>query len=290
MIRAVRVPTSLRRTACSAVERPETLTRRSRTLLVMESLLQVTNWAPGLVDEQTLYRYTSVALALAAVGFGVWTVRLSPRHRRYGLFAVYTTAALALAYVGMSTGVLRFENAAGDVIPSTRYVGYVLTIALMLLLLGSIGGMSTRLRASLLVPFTAISLGNFAGWLFSGTAGSLAGLASLASLPLGAYLLLGPGKRAARTTSGGRQLLYGKLTNLILLVWLGYLVVGVVSRQNAGLLDAFVGIFLGAYLDVTVVVGFGIVLLRHTGALDDLNASDESGSDAGDADAPTPAD
>jgi len=168
--------------------------------------------------------------------------------------------------------VLRFENAEGSVIPATRYVGYVLTIALMLLLLAEIGGHSTRLQASLLVPFSAISLGNFAGWLFTGPLGSLAGLASLLSFPLAAYLLLRPGKRAARTTSPPRQLLYGKLTNLILLVWLGYLVVGIASRQNAELLDAFVGVFLGSYLDVIVVVGFGAILLRHTGALDDLVA------------------
>jgi len=227
-------------------------------------------WAPGLVNEQTLYRYTAVVLGAAAVVCLAWTVRLPDRLRRYGLFATYTTGALGLTYVAMSVGLLRFTSVEGSVIPATRYVGYAFIIAPMLLLAGYVGGMDRRLLASLLVPFAMISGGNFAGWLLPGTAGSLAPLVSLLSLPLAAYLLLAPGRRAARATTENRNLLYGKLSNLLLLAWVGYIVLGTVSRQNAGLLDGFTGVFLGAYVDTLLVVGYAVILLRHTNALDDV--------------------
>jgi sensory rhodopsin len=234
-------------------------------------VLQAFESAP-LMNEQTLYRYTAAVLGAAAVLCLVWTTRLPNRHRRYGLFATYMTGALGLTYVAMSVGVLRFSSA-GAAIPATRYVGYVVIIAPMLLVTGYIGGMSRRLLAALLVPFAMILAGNFAGWLLSGTAGSLAPLVSLLSLPLAAYLLLGPGRRAAEETTEDRKLLYGKLANLLLLVWVGYLVLGTASRQNADLLDVFTGVFLGAYVDSLLVVGFAVILLRHTGALDDVVAA-----------------
>ncbi len=259
-------------------------------------LLQAADWAPGLIDEQTLYRYTATLLAVAAVGFLGWTARLADRHRRYGLLATWVVGAMAVTYFGMSTGLLRLENVDGNAVPLTRFVGYQFSIALVIATTGYVAGLSKKMIAALLVPFFMIIGGTVGGWFLDDPLNSVASISSLLSFPLVAYLLLRPGARSAAGTTADRKLLYGKLRNIVLLVWLGYLVVGIVSRQNAGLLDAFVGVFLGAYLDVIIAVGFGTLLLRHTAALDDVvGASDEGREelldDAGDdTDAPAAAD
>lgn len=259
-------------------------------------LLQAADWAPGLIDEQTLYRYTAILLAVAAVGFLGWTARLADRHRRYGLLVTWVVGAIAVTYFGMSMGVLRFENVDGNAVPLTRFVGYQFSIALIVLTTGVVAGLSRRLLGALLLPFFMITGGTAGGWFLPDPYNSVAPLASLLSLPLVAYVLLRPGKRAAAETTPRRKLLYGKLANVVLLVWLGYLVVGIVSRQSAPeLLDAFVGVFLGTYLDVVIHLAFGVLLLRHTGALDDMVATGDDGGgeildDGEDTDTPAAAD
>lgn len=242
-------------------------------------LLQVADWGPGLVGERFLYRYAAAALGLAALGFLVWTARLADRHRRYGLLATWVTAVIAVTYFGMSMGLLRFESIDGNAVPLTRFVGYQFSIALILLTTATVAGLSRGMRVVVLLPFFMISGGTAGGWFLPDPLNTAASVASLVSLPIVAYLLLRPGKRAAAATTPERKLLYGKLTNVILLVWLGYLVVGIVSRQNLAVLDAFVGVFLGIYLDAIVHVTFGALLLRHTGALDDMVAA--RGGDGG---------
>lgn len=263
-----------------------------------ELLLQAADWAPGLVDERTLYRYTAAVLGVVALGFLVWTARLSDRHRRFGLVATWIVAVMAVTYVAMSVGALRFESVDGNAIPMSRFAGYPLSIGLVVLLTGWIGGASRGQLAGLLLAFAMTTGGTSGGWFLPDPLNSGASLAALLSLPLVAYLLLRPVQRAANRTAPARKLLYGKLRNIVLLVWVGYLVVGIVSRQNLGLLDGFVGVFLGAYLDAVVVVAFGALLLRHTDALDDVVGADdgddgvleESPESDADADAPAAAD
>jgi len=69
--------------------------------------------------------------------------------------------------------------------------------------------------------------------------------------------------------------------NLLLLLWVFYLIMGFVSRQGLGLLDAFGGIFVVSYLDILARIGFGVLVLRATDATDQVIESLRS-SDAGD--------
>jgi len=257
---------------------------------VSELLLQTADWATGLVNEQTLYRYTAVALGVAALGFLLWTTRLADRHRRYGLLVTWVVAAMGATYFGMSVGVLRFENVDGNAVPLGRFVGYQFSIALIILTTGVVAGLSRRLLAVLLVPFFMITGGTAGGWFLPDPYNSFAPLASLLSLPIVAYLLLGPGRRTADETTPARKLLYGKLSNVVLLVWVGYIVVGIVSRQSdPKLLDGFTGVFLGTYMDVLIHLAFGVLLLRHTDALDDMLGAGAETVDEVDSETDTPA-
>jgi bacteriorhodopsin len=232
-------------------------------------------WAQGLFSEQEIYWYTAGLLSFASLLFLAWTTRLGGHKRKYGLVVVYTSLVLTGTYVGMANGVLRYESIDGTAVPVTRFVGYLFGTTTILFVMGHVGGFSRWLQAALLVPFLGIVGGTLAGWFFEPPISQLASLSSLLSLPLIAYLLLGPGARAAAATTSDRRLLFGKLRNIMLLAWLGYLVVGVLSRQNLAVLDAFAGVFLGVYIDVALYVGFGLLLLRTGDALDQLAGVDD---------------
>lgn len=238
--------------------------------------LQSAEWAQGLFTEQEIYWATAAFMAAVTLVFLVAALRMDGRRRRYGLVVVYTSVVLTLAYVGMANGVLRYRSLDGAAVPVTRFVGYAFGTTTILLMTGHVGGFSRRLQAAILVPFLGISLGTLGGWFFEPPLNRIASLSSLLSLPLIAYLLLGPGARSAAETTSDRRLLFGKLRNIVLLAWLGYLVVGILSRQNLALLDGFVGVFIGTYIDVALYVGFGFLLLRTGNALDQLARGEES--------------
>lgn len=244
-------------------------------------VLQTAEWAnDGLIGEADLYRYTVAVMAVAAVGFLGWTTRLPDRRQRYGLVAAYLSIVACLSYFGMSIGLLRFESLGGQPVPATRFVGYLFSITVILLVTATVAGGGRKLFAALLVPFVAMLGGTFASWFLAEPLSLAGSLSSLLSFPLIAYVLLRPGARAAAKTTDERQLLYGKLRNLVLLAWGSYLVVGIISRQNLGLLDAFAGVFIGTYIDVVLHIGFAAILLRHGAAIDQLVGGASPGGDS----------
>lgn len=232
--------------------------------------LQQNEWATGIVGEQSLYLYTAVFMAFVALAILGWTLRLPSNRRKYGLIAVFTSIVLSVTYLGMWQAVLRFETLDGAPVPLMRFAGYLFGTTTILLMIGRVGGFSRRLQAGMMLAFFGITGGTVGGWFFEPPISQLASLSTLLSLPFVAYILLGPGATSAGNTTDDRRLLYGKLGNLALLVWLGYLVVGVTSRQNLALLDGFAGVFLGAYIDVALYIGFAVILLRAGDALDEM--------------------
>jgi sensory rhodopsin len=245
--------------------------------------LQSAGWAQGLYSEQEIYWATAGLMAVVAVLFLLWTLRLPSRRRRYGLLVVYTSVVLTVTYVGMANAFLRYESIDGAAVPVTRFVGYGFGTTVVLMTTSWVGGYSRRLQLMLLVPFVGISVGTLGSWFFASPLSSLASLSSLLSLPLVAFVLKGPGVSAAADMTDDRQLLHGKLGNVVLLAWVGYLVVGITSRQNLALLDGFAGVFIGVYIDVLLYVGFGALLLRSGVALDQMAGVDHDAPPVGDA-------
>lgn len=240
-------------------------------------------WAQGLFTEQEIYWYTAALMVFASLLFLAWTTRLGGRKRKYGFVVVYTSLVLTGTYLGMANGVLRYESIDGAAVPVTRFVGYLFGTTTILFMMGRVGAFSRRLQAAMMVPFLGIVGGTLGGWFFAPPISRVASLSSLLSLPLIAYILLGPGARSAADTTSDRRLLFGKLRNIMLLAWLGYLVVGMLSRQNLAVLDAFAGVFLGVYIDVALYIGFGLLLLRTGDALDQLAGVDGESSSRSDA-------
>lgn len=236
-----------------------------------------------MIPELQLYQLTAAVLGLMTLAVLAITVRLPERHRQFGLACVLITGSMGAAYVLMSVEFLTIQNVAGEWLPVARFGGYLIAFSAMLAFLTHLAGVGYRWTGLLIVLLTGVVTGTVLGWYFDEPA-SFGGVALTVISLSGLSVVLLRSIPSRRTgISDERRLLYGKLRNLSLLIWWLYIVIGMITRQNLGLLDAFVGIFLGAYADVVIVVGFVAILLRSDEALDHLRAA-ETGDEGSDSD------
>lgn len=223
-----------------------------------------------MISELRMYRLGFYVTAVATLAFLGWVARKPAGTRRYYLPAPIVCGTLSFAYFGMSIELLRVTTSSGQPLPMTRYVDYFIATAIMVAVAGKVAG-ATRRQLAVLVALTVgwvgISLGRY---FLTGTAVLAATVLTVVVLGLLLYMLVWPVTKRSGGTSGERVLLYGKLRNVLILLWIAYLVIGVISRQGIGLLDAFSGIFVGAYLDIATRIGFGLLLLRGSDAMAQL--------------------
>lgn len=235
-----------------------------------------------MIPELEFYRVVFYVMAGATGLFLLWIARQPSGKRRYFLPIPIICGTLSLAYFGMSIELLRFESATGAAIPLSRFVDYVIAWPIMLLVTGIVAGATGRQLAALIVANTITLSGTITAWFFSGPE-ALAGYGvTVVGYLCIAYLLVWPIAIRSGDQGGERVLLYGKLRNLLLLLWFLFLVLGISTRQGLGLLDAFSGVFLGSYLDIIQRIAFGVLLLRATDATDQIVAQIESDGSGGD--------
>ena len=236
-----------------------------------------------MIPELELYRFTAAILALVTLGILAATARLPARHRQYGLIGVIIAASMAIAYALMSVEVLTIPTLEGEQLPAARFGAYMIAFAAMLSFLPHVANVGYRWIAVVVVLLVGVISGTIASWYLQEPESLAASVLIFGSLAALSVVLLRSVPKRFGDLSDERRLLYGKLRNLTLLIWWLYIVLGLITRQNLGLLDAFVGVFLGAYLDIVITVGFVAIMLRADTALDQLAAEDGStdGDDGG---------
>lgn len=223
-----------------------------------------------------MYRIAFYVMAAAALGFLAWIWQKPAGTRRFYLPIPIVCGILSLAYFGMSMEMLHVSTPDGQPVYMTRYIEYFTTAVTMVVVAGMIAG-ATRRQIGALVVVVVSWIGSILASYFTTPPTSIVvNVLTLVLFGVIAYLMVGPITKRSGATSGERVVLYGKLRNLILLLWIAYLVLGLITRQGMGLLDAFGGIFLGAYLDVATRIGFGILLLRAPEAIEQVIAQSES--------------
>ncbi|WP_246984509.1 bacteriorhodopsin [Halorientalis marina] len=225
-----------------------------------------------LIGELAFYGLVGAVAAVAFVGSALWTRRHTGARLRYTLVAPYVTGALALGYVGMSGEVLTLVAANGRPVPVSRFLVYLLTYTVVVGYVGLLADADRRttlLGCGCIVGFVLATMLN---WLFPAPVGTVGKAVTLVSIVGLLWILFRPLTRAAADVSGPRRLAFGKLRNLMALLILGYLVVGLTSRQGLGLLDAFTGVYVGGYLDVMGHLGFAAIVLRSADAMEELAA------------------
>lgn len=250
-----------------------------------------------MIGELEMYAFTAAVMALVAVPFAVLVARLPAERRRYYLPVVVLPLVNVATFGVMSQGVLLFEGPDGSTIPLARLVAYAVIYPTTTVYIGLAGGVSRSGVAKMAGLVLVVVVGVGVNWAVPDPFGSLGGLAMIAGLTVLAYLLLGPYARVAAGRSGERTLLFGKLRNLLLLLWASYVAVGLTSRQALGLLDTFAGVFMGNYIDLLGVVGFGIIVLGSRAGVEEavdaeggLLERDPAGDDGEPAAAGTPTD
>lgn len=237
-----------------------------------------------MIPELQIYLLTSTVFVVATVGFLWWTYRQQSHLRRWSYLMVVGALAMQFAYVLMWLEVLTVESAAGEPVPQARFVGYAVWWGITIHIISEASGASWRLRIVTVVFSYGTFLSVLAGWHLTEPASYVTSVLVLVCLGTVIGLLYVYHAHAARSVTGERRLLFGKVRNLTVLVWLIFTTLGLLSRQNPGLIDVFTGPMIGSYLDVIHVVGVGIILLRSTDALDDMaavrsEASEETSSE-----------
>lgn len=234
-----------------------------------------------MIDGLGLYRAFAVLFGVATAGFLVWTSQQPRCRRRYGVAIVVACLAMTVANALMANEILTRTTPDGVAYPHARFIGYFFAFGPIGWLLGRAAGADRRLTALLVVAIYGLPASVLASWNLSGGAASVASMLVFACIVATVGLLVGPVSRASEGVSGERRLLYGKLRNLSLMIWIVLPIVGVMSEQNLGLLTSFAGIFLGSYMDLLLLVGVGLLTLRSPTALDQM-AGRERTADARD--------
>lgn len=233
-----------------------------------------------MIPELQMYRIVFYVMAAATALFLVWIARMPAGKRRYYLPVAIVCGTLSLAYFGMSIELARYTTPGGQPIPLSRYGDYVITAPIMITIAGLVGGATRRQLVAVNVLTVTWIGATVAAFFLTPPEQYAANLATLACLLAVVVVLLGPISRRARRQTGERALLFGQLRNLVVLLWLIYLVLGLSTRQGFGLLDAFSGVFVASYLDVFTRIGFGVLLLRGADAIDQVVDGDESAGDS----------
>lgn len=217
--------------------------------------------AAGVISEQGLYAINAAAMALVTVAFAVSVSRRPPERRKYFVPLVVVPAVATATFGSMSQGVLLIERADGRTIPLGRLLTYLVIYPITTGYIGWTAGLGRRGIGILSGCIATVVAGVGFSWLVPAYS-SVGSLVTFGTLLVLGYLLLGPYDRAARTRPGECTLLFGKLRNLLLTLWVLYVLLAMVSRQGLGLLDPFGGVVFGNYLDLLAVVGFGAIVLR----------------------------
>ncbi|RXK47351.1 bacteriorhodopsin [Halorientalis pallida] len=247
-----------------------------------------------LFEEQTLYAAVAIVALLLTVGLIAGIRRFGGATRRHMLLAPAAMASLTVSYAGMAAGILLFHGPEGAPVYVTRFLDYGIVYAFAAAYTGQVANVDRRVIFSGVLGLWAFSFGAMIRHLAPPPFDSLASLLVLGGFAYTLWLLLRPYTRAAASVSGDRRLLFGKLRNVQLIMLITYLLVALTTRQALGLLGAFTGIYVSAYLDLFSHVALVGLVLRSEPAIrslvethpSPLSFLTESGSRRTTADAP----
>lgn len=228
----------------------------------------------GLLTPEEAYAAFAVVMGLVTLGFAAMVATIDAnRRRRYLPFAVIP-AVIAVSFWMTSQNILVIEGVDGSTVPIGRNFAYAAVYMPAVVYAGLAGGLSKRRTATLATLIFLVISGITASWLIPAPFGALGILVTLGSLVVLAYLMLGPYARLAAEQSGERALLYGKLRNLVLLLWAMIVFAGLSAPQSLGLLDRLLAVSMGLYVDLLAVVFFGVIVLRARDAMDQVFEGD----------------
>lgn len=213
------------------------------------------------VQEQTLYAVVAVVALLATIVALALGRRFEGKARRHAAPMVVALGLLAVGYAIMALDLLVLFTSEGEPVYLSRFAVYTLTYTFIMSYVGLVAGAGLRFRLLPGIATLGFTYGTLVVQLAPPPLDSLGSLVVLVSLTAVLWAFFGPLTRAAQQVSGNRRLLFAKLRNLGTLVFIAYMLLALMTRQALGLFDAFVGVFVAAYVDLLAHVGLvGLIL------------------------------
>jgi bacteriorhodopsin len=220
------------------------------------------------VQEQTLYTVGAAIIFTATVALALFVARVDGKRRKHIAPMPAILGILTLGYVGMALAPdpLVATSPDGKPVYFARFGTYLITYSYLMSYLGLIAGAKFRYRIMPAIAVVGFTGGTMVGQLASPPLNSLGSLIVIFSLIFVFWSFFRPLTRAAKSTTGARRLLFFKLRNLSSLIFIMYFLVAITNRANLGLLDAFVGVFTTAYVDLIGHIVFaGLVVYSAAG-------------------------
>ena len=197
-------------------------------------------------------------------------------------FTMYLSMALGFGVTGVQWG--------GETHPIywARYADWLFTTPLLLIDLALVVGASRNTIATLVgLDVAMIGTGVLAALTGSNAPGNFDPLTarivwwgvSTAFLVVLLYFLVGQVSQIASRRSGAASSLFGRLRNILLVLWSVYPILWIVGTEGLGLVPLFVETAGFMILDLSAKVGFGYILLANLDTLESGRAT--TGQEAG---------
>lgn len=226
------------------------------------------------VDVSVTYAIGTAGMALGTLALAVGLRDVARTHplRYASLLGVTGIATVAYALMTAGLGTLPVGE---RVVFVPRYVDWLLTTPLLILYVGLLSGASRRTIGLAVAVDTLVLVLGFAATLTTGAVSyALFGAGSVAFVGL-LYLLYRPMTAAGRASPDAA--LFGKLRDVIGVLWLIYPVVWVTGPPGLGVMTAEMTALVIVYLDLVTKVGFGVIVLN---ARESIGAAASADDDA----------
>jgi sensory rhodopsin len=198
-----------------------------------------------------------MVLGTVALAWGYTRLPEEPRRDYLALIAVTLIAAVAYALMALDIGGV--TSARGELLYVPRYVDWLLTTPLHVAYLGLLVGSDRETIGKLVGLMGATITLGFAGGMVAGPLNLLLFAAGSLAFVGVVYLLYSDVAADAADCGGQRRSLFGKLRTFVVVLWLVYPVIWLLSGPGYVLMDTETASLVVTYIDVVAKVGFGLI-------------------------------
>ena len=219
-----------------------------------------------------------------------WGVK-NQRRQKFYIVTIFIAAIAFVNYLSMALGFgasnVQFADGT-HLVYWARYTDWMFTTPLLLYDLALLAGADRNTIATLVgLDVAMIGTGVLAALTGSNAPGNFDPLTarivwwgvSTAFLVVLLYFLVGQVSQIASRRSGAASSLFGRLRNILLVLWSVYPILWIVGTEGLGLVPLFVETAGFMILDLSAKVGFGYILLANLDTLESGRAT--TGQEAG---------
>lgn len=229
----------------------------------------------------TWFALGTAGMVLGTVLLAWGYTRLPDLPRRAYLELIAVTAIATVAYGLMALDIGAVETARGATLYVPRYVDWLLTTPLHVAFIGWLAGVDRSKILKLAGLQAATIVLGFVGALLAVPLNLLLFLAGGVVFAVLIYYLYDEVSETASQQDDRRLSLFRKLRNFVVVLWLIYPVIWLLSGPGFGLMGLETSALVITYIDVVAKVGFGLIafsgLQTVFGTVDTEQASDAAG-------------